>query len=81
MIDQPVPTLRGDGQAMPRMILTDVDTMRPRAVDFHRDAVFSASEGASGMTSLTLLHRDTAVTYRVVETFTQIQLLRNVAMR
>ena len=70
---------------MPRMILTDVDTMRPRAVDFHRDAVFSASEGASegasGMTSLTLLHRDTAVTYRVVETFTQIQLLRNVALR
>ena len=66
---------------MPRMILTDPDTLQPRAIDFDRDTDFETHETVGGQTSLTVLHRNRATTYRVVETVTQIQLLRNVALR
>ncbi len=66
---------------MPQMILTDPDTLQPRTIDFDRDAEFAANETIGGLTSLTVLHDDHPMTYRVVETITQIQLLRNVALR
>ncbi len=66
---------------MPRMILTDPDTLQPRIIDFDRDAEFAANETTGGMTSLTVVQGDRATTYRVIETITQIQLLRNVALR
>lgn len=62
------------------MILTSAETHDPFLVTFSRDAQFVWTKDAEGVAHLSIRYMEHETSYRILETYTQIQFLRNVAL-